>query len=261
MKTSSILTLMVFFLGSISWVAAQSKKEEGPPEDPQVAPVPENAKWVLTVDAGGGADNGKPKVDFLGRPLTRGYPKTIEVTKVGRAKKQVIVWGSGKSETHWTYAGYNVVVYPSGTVDIFKEGANRNAGGPVAQNLWLSSGFLGTNWVTANNFVETDQEKGVLCNYYSFAHAGSDKDEEGRSDGSIPREMPTGTGERAMKQEAWINAETRLPVKVKMGRFEYTYKFSSAPSKLQMPEKLLKAVKIYAKRMKSLEDFKKSKGL
>jgi len=206
---------------TLSPLAGQAQEEGAKPQPPLalVAPVPENAAWkiVLTYqnpDGDGAAAPDKPYAP-------PGYPTKIETVKTGDAFQFTVTYPDGRVERYDQLG--NCIVTPG------PGGPKLSVADPEqAPFVAYSIDFFLVDWVRAageaarNGTVLRD---GIRCYHY--------QDEAGR--------------------EAWIDAETLLPVSATDGQHtEASFEFQPSPSApLVFPPEELAAIAKYQRILKA----------
>lgn len=190
-------------------VQAQDVKDVPPPKAPFVAPVPENADWVVTAK--------NPPVTGTapdGTPLPNKSITSVQSTKVGRFKRDRITTGDGAIEERWFVDMLLLCPTPKGDV----AAVDLSSIPPQVEdsNPSIPHGFPGVGWLKPEYY-----EGVVLLSkrpYYHYVHGST---------------------------EAWVDVETKLPLAYKFGNFEFQFKFNAPPTgPLTMPDDYQKALKI-----------------
>jgi hypothetical protein len=219
-------TGFIFFFGSLAAgtlaLSAQNTPPESypPPAAPLVAPVPDKAQWTISINYSAStpaspAANSKPAkasplVDPGKQPLTE-----IRSIKTGKLKQDIMVFADRKPLECW-FVG-NLILMPGSDGGIVTFGVNSlvpitvpgNRMSPYIVergNLTQSAGFPGLDWVNMKYYDKVVLVDKVPCYHYLFAV------------GQTPF------------AEAWINAQTKLPVRYAGDGVLYTFAFGPTPS-------------------------------
>lgn len=229
------LILLASFHVLFSVLFAQDTKPEPPPAPPFVAALPASFHAVLSFDnalkAGKALDPAKAGGEIL--------PKEIDVVKVGNIEQQTISW-SDKSKTMALFIeGHQLFEDPkTKTVSVFAAEATQSAAAEDIVPCWA---FYATAWINATHFKETIKLGDKQCHHYT----------EG--------ERPLGEDGKTRLQvrEAWIDAETRLPIAVRSDAGGVHYKYLAIPSgPITLPPAFQKAWKDYQGQLKRLESMR-----
>jgi hypothetical protein len=212
------LSFCSFALSGFIAVSAQDSPHEiPPPTAPLVAPVPQKAQWTITVDYGdkpaapnSGDAHAAPAFNPGANPLTE-----IQSIKTGRLKQDILIYKAGTRQECW-YVG-NTVLSQSAAGNIVAltlgmlapDVGNGNPMAPYIRergNLVQSPGFPGLDWVNLKYYDKVVVLDKVPCYHYAFMV------------GSNPF------------AEAWIDAQTKLPVKYAGSGIDYNVVFSAPPT-------------------------------
>ncbi len=221
---SEAISLSGFILSGCLALAAQTPALENypPPTAPFVAAVPERAQWTITVDYSQGA-SAKTEATSTnpgsGTPTVVLHPDTNPVTeirsiKTGTLKQDTIVYKNGNALKYWYMgsiflsedAGGRVSAYNLTLLAPTAFGSAERAMILERGNLIQSEGFPGLDWVKLKYY-----DKVVLLDKIPSYHYV----------------LPAGGVPFA---EAWISAESKLPVKYAGSGALYTFAFGSTPT-------------------------------
>jgi hypothetical protein len=210
-----------FLLAWLSLAAAQNNVVYPPPTPPLVAPVPENAEWVLTV-----SERTNQAVKPAAAPQAGAKNvnlKEIHITKMGKVKRDVLTYSNGTSFESWYADGAFLSPGPNGGFNAIQDGVLAEAYGNELGNPQQSAGFTGLDWLNLKYYDHVILYQGQLCYHYVIKVTSP----------AINRDMPTDTPipPPPLSAEAWINAKTGQPVAyIGADGKLYTYSFLDAPT-------------------------------
>jgi hypothetical protein len=183
----------IFALVGIPFIGNADPGIGAPPTPPFVAPVPENAQWIITVSSATGA--GAP----AGAKL-----QEIRVVKTGITKHDTFVYSDGSTDETWyignkalmsdTFVKTNIYLTEFSSHDF------TGAGDPVR-----SLGFTGMDWLQSKFFDKIVAYQNVACYHYR---------------------LPS----RSASVEAWVNVKSKQPVAYQINSMLYVYSFSPPPT-------------------------------
>jgi len=209
-----------------STIWAQDLKDIPPPTPPLVAPVPENADWVVTLLRPKAA----PKTDGSPAATAPADRRIIEVrsTKTGRYKRDRISTADGVTEERWFVD--MLLLWPTATGEVAVTDLSGIPFTAEDSNPSVPQGFPGVAWLRPEYF-----DKVVLFEKrpsYHYVHGDT---------------------------EAWIDVETRLPLAYKISNAAFQFKFNPPPAgPLTLPAAYQKSLAICEKaaayRKKLLKD-------
>ncbi len=191
--------------------------------DPLVAPVPDRGHWALSLrdDTGGTAERSATESAGTAQPKRSPTLQSVEVMKTGATQKIETKFRGGTSMTEWIDGG-QIYVETNGLV-------SSGEVGPGIVGVTVSRHFFGTDWVGIENRKDPVKLGEVLCDYFEFEGVREIDRARAESQGSDVEAVP-------VKQAAWIDATTRLPVAVSGPAGTFVYKFMEPPSApLQLP--------------------------
>jgi hypothetical protein len=220
MNHTCLIPLLLVGL-SFAALPAQDTANYPPPTPPLVAPVPDNAAWILSISDG--------KEQSL-KPATTSGPsqagsanaglKQISVTKTGKLKRDIVAYGNGTTVELW-YADGVLVTTDSKrqpTVLDYKVADARFGNG--LGSATKSAGFTGLNWLDLKYYDHVVMYQGQPCYHYGITTKQAQ-----------PLSAPPGTASQTIGAEAWINVKTGLPVAYTTGDGKlYTYRFLDSPT-------------------------------
>lgn len=213
-------TLVAAFLTTF----VKAEESVPPPKPPLLAPAPDPGDWTLLIKnpAEPAPESGAaPKADF----------RIVEVrsTVKDKLKRDVITYGTGKSDERWFLGDFLLWKGTNGEViahDMRDTGPGSVGGGFPS----VATGFPSLEWLSMLNYDKVVTLDKRPC--YHFV---------------------------SKTMEAWIDVNTKLPVAAKYGDFLYQYTFNPAPSApLVMPPEFQATWDLYQARLKKTEDFQKS---
>jgi hypothetical protein len=165
------------------------------PKPPFVAPVPENAEWTINVEY---PKEPKPSPDAPKRNDWR-YVE-VKTTKVGKVKRDLITSRDGVKQEHWFVDSMLFRTDSLGEVSVSDLRA-AEAADPDEEIPSVPSGFPGVGWLKLDNYVDI----------VTFEKRPSYHFLKGEA-------------------EAWVDAETKLPVAYRRGNVLYRFTFGPRPT-------------------------------
>lgn len=195
MRKHSLLCLSALLASG--WVLAQDLKDLPPPSAPFVAPVPENADWVVTLQ--------RPKVP----PKADGSPAApapadrriieVQTTKTGKFRRDRITSADGVTEERWFVD--MLLLWPTTGGEVAATDLSGIPFDAEDPNPSVPRGFPGVGWPRIEFY-----DKPVLFEKrpsYHYVHEAT---------------------------EAWIDAETRLPLAYKSANATFQFRFNPPPT-------------------------------
>ncbi|HEY0255899.1 MAG TPA: hypothetical protein VGC39_00535 [Candidatus Methylacidiphilales bacterium] len=175
-----------------------------PPQPPFLQPPPDRASWVMTVVPG----------ETNPAPGAAGVLVQQQVTQTGKIKHEINSWSDGQKSEVWIVNGMLLVENPQGhflnLIDPSRDQAAAD---------YLRYEFSRLSWLSPNTYGHTEMHEGVSCYWFK----------NGLQNNST-NELPAGgAGFSSPSAEAWINAETRQVVSVKVGSTLYNFNYGAAP--------------------------------
>ncbi|HSI86161.1 MAG: hypothetical protein ACAI35_10395 [Candidatus Methylacidiphilales bacterium] len=144
----------------------------------------------------------------------------IEVQKTPAVARMTQRWSNGKVSESWIADGYLLTTYPA-LPDIYVTSLSLRAVGSDDGISDFHSMYPGFGWVEPRFFTAVVTLNGRKCNH--FANKEADR-------------------------EAWVDAETRLPVAYTKGKTKFSYEFLPAPQQdPTMPAAFRTELQIYKK--------------
>jgi hypothetical protein len=144
----------------------------------------------------------------------------IEISQTDTARRSILHWSTGKKQELWSLPKMNILVAED---PLGKAFVTKNA-------LMFGDPFSPADfgWITRDSRVGDEPVKmgGVECYHYKGMIVLPSHPSENR-----PITIPC---------EAWVNAETSLPVALLKGDILGKFTFGAPPESLEMPEKFLK---------------------
>jgi hypothetical protein len=192
------------------------------PEDPQVAPIPENARWEITPQTPPSKTAPNPTGQGNTQPATSDELIRVENTKTGNIQKVIMDYGPGAVQTVWLAQG-----------EIYVDNNNIVSSGRVSgmsSSFYAAYGqFFGTDWITSGHYKGRTTLNKRECDYYETLEAQPQEIIAAQMAGVATSEIQT-------TRKAWIDVKTRLPLAVSVPEGAYNYRFLDPPaSPLQLP--------------------------
>lgn len=175
-------------------VHAQDAANYPPPKPPLVAAVPENAEWTITVEY--------PKEAKLAPDAPKHHdwrPVEVRTTKVGKTKRDLITTRDGVKQENWYVDAMIFWTNGQGEVSVTDLRAAEGSD-PMEDSPSVPTGFPGVGWLKLDNYVDVVMFEKRPCYHYVRDEA-----------------------------EAWIDAETKLPVAYRRGKILYRFSFNPSP--------------------------------
>ena len=187
-----------------------------PPSPPYVLAIPAQTQWVMHITP----PAGQVAPDASGKSKLAPEPQVVAITKLGDTLRAIIVYTDKSRREFWQVPG-STILQDGGTPRVIY-----NTGGYPPYPYAPGHDFFGCEWIKPENFHDVVKRGGVTCYHYQAEAAMQ-----------VPPDVLRAHPELAklkLHREAWINAETRLPVAVsgETGTIEYT--FSDPPPDLKM---------------------------
>ncbi len=223
MTKYSALTLFILFLGA-SGAEAQDQNQKLPSQ-PFVASVPDTARWNVTVSYP--QDRGEP-VSVPEDALKNEF-KTMSFERTGDLYHSETVYASGRKNEYWQsgisdyYWGWDSKIWSITT----EKGEAR----PII--------FDNVEWLGTDNYLGIMTYSGHRC--LVFGTGGPQGFKLSGDDASQIDQL---------NEVALIDAQTRLPVEIRLGSTYYQYRFVDPPSdKLVLPADLAQQIEKQEKEM------------
>ena len=175
------------------------------PSPPWVATPPDSAQWRITVKPAKDDASPTPKPD----PKNSRQLKQVLCEKQGSVKRDIRIYSDGSTEEYWYTDGLELRPAMPGSTHIMISSASSGPNTDFEKMVdpVSSPGFAGVGWIKAADYRDTIQYMGVKCDHFA-------RDKEG--------------------WEAWIDADTKLPVAFKAEDALYVYSFEQ-PTAFAMP--------------------------
>jgi hypothetical protein len=210
-----IFAPLFVFLAAASAPAQDENAKPIAPPGPLVAPVPDYAQWVETLSYP--EDHGKgtpPSPD-----MAKGQVRTISSTRTGDIFHEVIVNQGGQKTEQWD----------AGQMQYSKGWDSPTWGLAKGTASSLAIRYPNTDWITADSYLGTMMYSGKSCLVFALgAPAKVDLSSPDTQDlfDSLP-------------QLAFIDAQTHLPVEIRMSGVYHLFQFGNAPTdRLTLPDDL-----------------------
>lgn len=213
-KRSLVVSLFVL----ATRAAAMAAGDVPPPSPPYVLAIPAQSQWVMRITPPAGQ---APAAEASGKGKLAPEPQVVAITKLGDTLRAIIVYTDKSRREFWQVPG-STILQDGGTTRVLY-----NTGGYPPYPYAPGHDFFGCEWIKPENFRDVVKRDGVSCYHYEVEAAAP----------PVPTDVLRAHPELAklkLHREAWINAETRLPVAVtgETGTIEYT--FSDPPPDLKM---------------------------
>ncbi|MEM6822319.1 MAG: hypothetical protein AAF558_10310 [Verrucomicrobiota bacterium] len=216
--------MAVSLIVGVSFAQSVDKKELIP-NPPYVAPIPEKAAWTLVVrqkeEVG---TNGENATEVSQRPEIL----SVRVTKIDSRQRKIIRWKDGREEELFFIDQFMIDQSPDNqkvyvtNMDIIAE----------PDHLYRDSGFYGVGWLEEQYFVGTKEMEGKECFYFERPHPIVE----------------------SIKQRAWIDMKSKLPVAAEGMNGLVIYEFRSRSSgDVRLPTEFLEAWEQHQKRKRAME--------
>ena len=193
------LFILAITAAGISSSRAQNLADIPPPKPPLVAKVPDSANWTITPKSTAATSAPKPTPQGASR-FAGGRIVEVRSTKSGKLRRDVIVYSDGITTTHWLVDQLLLWTTPQGQVSASDLSAAEPMD-PENPEPAAAGGFPGTRWLQISYYDKVIAVEKHPC--YHYVHGDS---------------------------EAWIDAETNLPVAYKSKNIVYSYKFGDPPA-------------------------------
>lgn len=218
MHRTSFVALSFLLLGSLG---ARAQDEKPVPSPPFVASVADPAQWVVTLSYPEDRDKTAPPPDSK---IAAGQIRTILNEKAGNTIHRATTTENGNTTEEWQV----------GTNHYQKGWDSTTWGENLKDFAPLAAVFPDLDWLSADNYVGTMNYGGHNC--FVFAPGAPPKLDLSSPDGATQLDT--------LAQVAFIDAQSRLPVEVRVGTTYQDYKFGDSPSdQLTLPDDLLAMLK------------------
>jgi hypothetical protein len=173
------------------------EKNEPPPAPPLVQPLPQNLRWTMSFTIR--KELLAPKEPGRAPPLST-FPKEVRITKTGDIEEQAITWSDQSHSTAYFARGFRLHQDPSNGIVVVQTGAID----PEAVHAIPQPGWFGVEWIKPSSFQGTVNLGGLPCHHYLE-----------KTSAPLPEaDSPDAPFSKRIVREAWIDAKSRLPVKV-----------------------------------------------
>jgi hypothetical protein len=184
--------------------AASLLAQEAVPQPPLLAAAPAVSRWTIATEAPAAESGATARGPVLTVCKSGGHRLEVTVTPQGTRSESFVVKGLSFQKRAGFAPG-----------DIYVESA-------------VAGDFPEFAWVKAENFIGTKSESGKKYHVYAWTPASMVMETTGASRQVAPAQMGAQGGKTI---EAWIDAETRLPVRLVHPTFRKVYTFAkSSPS-------------------------------
>ena len=213
-----ILTLFCV-LGLTSGLQAQTDSDSGgapplPPGPLIQKRAPGFAEWVVTYKMGSledttsGADTPPTGQGATAPESTDTITKTQEVMRVVRLGATKLPW------TIWCHGPQEYMIWPDGkSCGQITLGSRENAPNPFYSDF-SNSDFSGFEWISLQNYTGIKSYQGTKCIVFQAV---------------ISIQNDSGAPPRSMKETAYIDFKSRLPMALQSGDEEYLYEWHAPP--------------------------------
>jgi hypothetical protein len=220
-KRMGKLSVFLFTCLAIPFLAVKAQTPSDiekipPPTPPFLNPAPETSAWIITVTppASSSGFGAKPSPKQL---------KQIQVTKAGDTRREVSVLNDGTATEDWFYKGVHLVFDKNADYAVAIDPYASAKSAPPAAEI----DFYDFSWINASDFIGKTSRSGQVC--YYFIH-----------------QFPT------RREEAWINAQTKLPVAIRSELRQWEYQFTaSSESSLTIPPVFQAAYDLHKKQLEN----------
>jgi len=217
--------LVLGFAACLPSGQGQEQKEQ-PPPPPLVQRLPQVLSWTMSFTIR--EELLAPKEPAQATLPT--FPKEVRINKTGGIEEQVLAWSDQTRSTAYFAKGFRLYKDPASGVVAVQTGA----ADPDDVHAIPQPGLFGVEWIKPAFFQGTVTLGGIPCHHYVEGTGGSAPRLEA---GSHNRPLSEG-----IAREAWIDAKSRLPIRVlaHLGVVDFT--FSSTPgSPVALPSEFQKA--------------------
>ncbi|MEZ0297956.1 MAG: hypothetical protein ACAI35_16030 [Candidatus Methylacidiphilales bacterium] len=218
------------------------------PFPPYVAPVGENADWVMRIlPAKEAATTPEipapaPAAAENGDSTTSDDVTEIHMTKVGDLQRAVVLRKDGTSTEYYHLKNFNLTPASdrSGKVMVVQQNA------ALPPYPCFAKGFFGVAWIRPENFAGVATYKEKKCFYYKGQQANPLVKEK-----DLPADA-AGKAAAAQPAEAWVDCKTQLPVAVKIDNELVEFVHNPAAKQLELPPPYLAAWKFHENQQRRL---------
>jgi hypothetical protein len=218
---------------------AQQGTNSLPPQPPFLSEAPAYSTWVIkfTPRQGNAVSAAFPRVS------TSNYLKEIHVTKMDKDHQEIQYWSDGSTLEKWEFHGLLLFEQPSlSNIHIL----SLNNLPPLMREAFFDhskSDFPDLDWLSADSYVGMKTFQGQTCYWFQVKSS------------TVSTHSATSSGIPSVKvqavPQAWINAQTRLPVAVDDGVTLHIYTFGDETSRqAELPPRFAEALEKYQKELK-----------
>lgn len=213
-----LMGLAGMFLGATISSAAppgQNLASFPPPRAPFVKPVAEKASWTITTQ-----EIPSTEKKESAPPQPRSLVTSIESVRNGDLKRDLITYASGQKEEVWYVQGQALSAASSRPEKVviqsfaaLEEGYDQTEIFRLVGNPVKSPGYPGLNWVDKKYYDTVTLFNKTIPAYHYVLRGKVD-------------------GQDLVAAEAWIDAQTGLPLGYTSDGALYVYRFAEAPAEL-----------------------------
>lgn len=186
-----------------------------PPREPLVKPMEAKASWTLTTQ-----EIPSTEKKETAPPQPRSLVTSIESVRNGDLKRDLITYASGQKEEVWYVQGQALSAASSRpekvviqSIAALEEGDDREGIFRLVGNPVKSPGYPGLNWVDKRYYDTVTLFNKTIPAYHYVLRGKVD-------------------GQDIVAAEAWIDAQTGLPLGYTSDGALYVYRFAEAPAEL-----------------------------
>ena len=203
-----------------------------PPSGRLLQPAPEFSAWEMRIIY----PEETPAAATANRADNTRRLTQVNTTKTGKIIHEVSIFADNRQTDLWNNGPMQYEKQTGATYWTARDGRITDRG--LTDGKYVAppaTGFRDLDWIAAGNYVGTVASGGRSC--LVFAQTGAEK--------------ANATDPAALKQQvdalpivAYVDAETRLPISLRMGRTVRSYRFGSPPTAMQtLPADLAAEVK------------------
>lgn len=173
------------------------------PRPPYIAEAPAYATWVIQFSAAK-QPKAKPAPGDAGSAK---HIRQVEITKTDKTRRTVVTYSDGTKQESWYFDGFDLFQVESGKIVILDPASN-----DLAPSYGGFKDFDGLQWLDARFFEGRVGVGERVCNHFKR------------------------TADSGAELEAWIDADSKLPVGAVEGDTRRIYTFGAPPTApLQLP--------------------------
>ena len=235
------LCLLLLAAAPVAWAqeAAPSPVMPPLPQGPLLKRAPDFSQWVITCDSPAEKTAGREPAPGKVEAAKPKAHKEVQVTKAGPIRRVVTVEPDGSRSEVWCKGSVQALVRPEWKYPVLADKTDRDA----PENQWRldysKTDFPGCEWVSATNYKGIQKLDGRDCIVFQDQMVAATEDAATHPASS--EEKASGGNQFALS--AYIDMETRLPVRVISGGEVANYKFGPAPqAMLEIPANIREAI-------------------